>query len=275
MKTHQLEEAKRKAQATYNSAADYFDDPANGFWERYGRRTVERLELLPGSSVLDVACGTGESALPAAEIVGPTGRVIGIDLAKNLLELARSKAAARRLQNVDFRQDDMTQLDFDDDSFDAVVCVFGIFFVPDMEGLVAELWRMVKPNGKLAITTWGPNFFEPMYSAFDDALRREQPDLVTDFRPWDKVTTKSAVEQLLRDGGTANIATESEEGEQLLLKADSWWKMVLGSGLRATVNAMGPELAEHVRLENSAFLEEQGVRTVATNVIYGIAQKAP
>ena len=275
MRTHQLEEAKRKAQATYNSAADYFDDPANGFWERYGRRTVERLELPAGSSVLDVACGTGESALPAAEIVGPSGRVIGIDLAKNLLDLARTKAEARRLQNVDFLQDDMTQLDFDDDSFDAVVCVFGIFFVPDMEGLVAELWRMVKAGGKLAITTWGPNFFEPMYSAFDDTLRRERPDLVTDFRPWDKITTESAVEQLLRDGGATNIATESEEGEQLLLDADSWWRMVLGSGLRATADAMGPKLAEHTRLQNSAFIKKQGIRSVTTNVIYGVAQKAP
>lgn len=270
-----MEEAKRKAQATYNAAADYFDDPANAYWERYGRRTIERLELSLGSRVLDVACGTGASALPAAEIVGPTGRVVGIDLAKNLLDLARIKAVARKLQNVDFRQDDMTQLHFDDDSFDAVVCVFGIFFVPDMEALVAELWRMVKPRGKLAMTTWGPNLFEPMYSVFDTILKQERPDLVTDFRPWDRITTASAVEQLLRDGGTTNIATESEAGEQLLLDVDSWWKIVLGSGLRATVDAMGPEVAEHVRLQTKTVIEEQGIRSIATNIIYGVAHKAP
>ena len=114
-----MEEAKRKAQATYNAAAVCFDDPANAYWDRYGRRTVERLQLPPGSSVLDVACGTGASALPAAEIVGPTGRVVGIDLAENLLDLARTKAVACGLQNIDFRQDDMTQLHYDNDSFDA------------------------------------------------------------------------------------------------------------------------------------------------------------
>lgn len=270
-----MEEAKLKAQAAYNAAADHFDDPANGYWERYGRRTVERLQLRPGASVLDLACGTGASALPAAEIVGSTGRVVGIDLAANLLNLARTKVVARGLQNIDFRQDDMTQLHYDNDSFDAVICVFGIFFTPDMEALVAELWRMVKPHGKLAITTWGPNLFEPMYSAFDTILKQERPDLVTDFRPWDRITTESAVEQLLRDGGATKITTAFEAGEQLLLNIDSWWKIVLGSGLRATVDTMGPELAERVRLQNMTFIAERDIQAVTTNVIYGVAHKAP
>ena len=266
-----MNEAKRKAQDTYNTAADHYDDPANGYWERYGRKTVERLELRPGSSVLDVACGAGASALPAAEIVGPSGRVVGIDLAENLLNLARTKAVARGLQNIEFRQDDMTQLKFDDGSFDAIVCAFGIFFAPEIEALVAELWRMLKPHGKLAITTWGPNLFEPMYTAFDTILKQERPDLVNDFRPWDRITTESAVEQLLRDGGATNIVTASEAGQQLLLDVDSWWKIVLGSGLRATVNAMGPELAEYVRLQNMTFIEERGVQSVTTNIVYGVA----
>ena len=80
------EEAQRKARVTYNAAADCFDDPANGYWEYFGRRTVERLELKPGSRVLDVACGTGASALPAADIVGPNGQVIGVDLAEKMLD---------------------------------------------------------------------------------------------------------------------------------------------------------------------------------------------
>ena len=169
----------------------------------------------------------------------------------------------------------MTHLHFDDDCFDAVICIFGIFFVPDMEALIAELWRMVKPYGKLAITTWGPNLFEPMYSAFDRILKRERPDLVTDFRPWDRLTTEAAVEQLLRGGGTTNVVTAFESGQQQLCDANAWWKVVLGSGLRSTVNAMGSELAERMRLQNIAFVEEQGVRSITTNVIYGVAHKLP
>lgn len=268
-----MEEAKQKAQATYDSAADTFDDPANAYWEKYGTRTVERLGLQQGSSVLDVACGTGASAIPAAEIVGPTGKVIGVDLSSNLLELARKKATLRGLNNIDFLEGDMTQLDFSDDYFDAVVCVFGIFFVPDMISLVAEQWRMVKPGGKLAITTWGPDLFEPIYGAFDAVVKEKRPDLVSEFRPWDRIITEPSVEQLLKDGGAENITTESESGQQVLQNSDSWWKIVTGSGLRSTVDALGPELAEYVRLQNIKYIEDKGIRSVATNVIYCVAQK--
>jgi ubiquinone/menaquinone biosynthesis C-methylase UbiE len=101
--TGQSEEARIMAANVYNAAADHFDDAALGFWDRYGRKTVERLSLPAGASVLDVACGTGASALLAAEIVGPDGRVLGVDLAENLLELARAKAAQRNLDNIEFQ----------------------------------------------------------------------------------------------------------------------------------------------------------------------------
>jgi len=68
---------------TYNAAADHYDHPALSFWDRFGRRTVERLPLVPGMSVLDVCCGMGGSALPAAERVRETGRVTAVDLARD------------------------------------------------------------------------------------------------------------------------------------------------------------------------------------------------
>ena len=65
------EDAKRRAAFAYNAAADVFDDPALGFWDYFGRKTVEKLHLHQGARVLDVCCGAGASALPAAESVGP------------------------------------------------------------------------------------------------------------------------------------------------------------------------------------------------------------
>jgi len=155
------EEARNKAAATYNSASDFYDHAANTFWARYGRSTVERLALTKGQRVLDVCCGSGASAIPAAELVGPTGSVTGVDLADKLLELARRKAKQSGLENIEFRSGDLTQLPFDEGSFDVAVCVFGIFFVPDMDAALRELKRVLRPGGRLAITTWGPRFFEP------------------------------------------------------------------------------------------------------------------
>src|SRR6478752_1646363 len=101
------EPSKLKAEVTYNAAADHFDDGPLAFWDRYGRGTVERLRLKSGSTVLDVGCGSGASAIPAAQAVGPRGRVIGVDLAERLLALAQAKADAQNLSNIEFRQGDM------------------------------------------------------------------------------------------------------------------------------------------------------------------------
>ena len=92
-----LDTAKARAAATYNAAADLFDHPSNTFWDRFGQATIDRLQLRSGQCVLDVCCGSGASALPAAEAVGAEGRVIGVDLAENLVELARAKARQRGL----------------------------------------------------------------------------------------------------------------------------------------------------------------------------------
>src|SRR5258705_6870284 len=120
------EQAKLKVAATYNAAAIHFDDAPLAFWDVAGRRTVERLNLKDGSAVLDVGCGSGASALPAAEFVGSSGSVLGVDLAEKLLERARAKAAQRQLQNVEFRLGDMTNLGFPDGHFDVVVSVFSV-----------------------------------------------------------------------------------------------------------------------------------------------------
>src|SRR5580704_7951283 len=132
---------------TYNAAADHYDFPALSFWDRFGRRTIERLPITAGMDVLDVCCGMGGSALPAAERVGPSGHVVAVDLAQNLLHKGNKRAVERGLTNIEFRRADLEDLPFEDQSFDAVVCVFGIFFVPDLHAGVRGLWRLVRPGG--------------------------------------------------------------------------------------------------------------------------------
>jgi len=269
-----LKQAKAKAAAAYDAASDHFDDEPLSFWARIGRRTVERLDLPPNSDVLDVGCGTGASALPAAQVVGPNGSVIGVDLAGRLLDRARDKAKALGLSNVKFRCADMTSLGYPNGHFDTVVSVFSIFFVPDMEGLVRELWRMVGPGGKLAVTTWGPRIFEPAYTRWLAAIKRERQDLHSAFNPWDRITDIESVRRLLRDGGVSNAEVVAEDGFQRLRSSEDWWTIALGSGLRWVIDQMGPQVAARVKADNIDWLRENKIDRVEVNAIYAISKKS-
>lgn len=267
---------KRKAERTYDLAADHFEAPPLAFWDRTGRRTVDRLVLQPGARVLDVGCGAGASALPAALAVGAAGRVTGIDLSENLLVLARRKASAARLTNVEFRKDDMTAAGFPDGHFDAVVSVFSIFFVPDMKGLVAELWRQVKPGGQLAVTTWGGGFLSPVYERFKVSVLRERPELVSAYNPWDRITAPSSVATLFTDAGIPRsaVSVTAEPARQPLTAPEDWWTIVLGSGLRWTIEMLGPKAAQRVRTDNLDWIAAKGIDSVGVSAIYATARKA-
>jgi len=262
-----------KAAVTYNAAADHFDDVPLAFWDQYGRRTIERLALASGASVLDVGCGSGASAIPAAVAVGSQGRVLGVDLAQRLLELARVKARQLQLHNIEFRLADMESLGFPDATFDAVVCVFAIFFVPDMVKQVRELWRMVRPGGQLAITTWGPRMFEPGSGAWWAAVGKFRPDLVSTTSPWERITTPIAVKRLLTDGGIEQAEITAEDGRQALAAPEDWWTVVLGSGYRWTVEQMDSDTAARVREANIETIKRNSVTSIETNVIYAVASK--
>jgi ubiquinone/menaquinone biosynthesis C-methylase UbiE len=267
------DDARAKAAATYNAASDQYDDDANSFWSRFGTRTIERLKLEPGDRVLDVCCGSGASALPAAERVGPTGSVLGIDLAERLLERARAKATEHEQRNVEFRAGDMLDLKLPRDHFDAVVCVFGIFFVPDMAAAVRSLWSVVRPGGRLAITTWGPRFFEPASTTFWRRIEELRPDLYKGFNPWDRIVDPPALEALLAEGGVHGAEIVAEAGEHRLASPEAWWSAIMGSGYRGTIEQLSWAEREHVRTENLRYIEENRVVSVEANVVYAIARK--
>ena len=266
-----IDDAKKKAASTYNAASDFYDHPANTFWGRYGRQTIERLQLAPGARVLDVCCGSGASAIPAAETVGPTGSVVGVDLAENLLALARSKAKQRGLTNIEFRTGDITQLPFDDGSFDVIVCVFGIFFVPDMEAALRELGRVLRTGGRIAITTWGPRFFEPASTAFWESVRDVRPDLYKGFNPWDRISDVEAVSALLTSACFESVDAVAESGEQAVNSPDDWWAMIMGSGYRGTVAQLDPADRERVHEANLDFINRTSLRSLESNVVYATA----
>ena len=268
-------EARDRASSTYNAAADSYDADPLSFWSYFGQRTVEHLGLCDGNNVLDVACGAGASAIPAAEAVAPTGSVLAVDLAEKLLELARHKAEQRNLTYIQFQHGDMMALNQPPGRFDAVICVFGIFFVPDMVAAVKALWQIVRPGGKLAVTTWGANLFEPANSAFWNSIKRVRPDLERAFNPWDRISEPAALRRMLEDAGVANIDVTTENRLHPLHGPDDWWTIVRGSGYRGTIEQLATSDCDAVRQVNIKYIRENQVTAVETNALYAIARKQP
>ena len=267
------QEAKTRAAAAYNAAADLFDDPRLSFWDRFGRRTVDRLGLAPGDAVLDLCCGTGASALPAAERVGPAGRVLGLDLAENLIRRARVKATIRRLDNVELRVEDLERADLPAGLFDAVVCVFGLFFLPDMKGALRRMWSWVRPGGQLAVTTWGPRLFQPADGIFWEAVRAERPDLYRKAHPRDLISDPEALRRLFEESGIPDAWIEAEAGFHPTPDPEDWWAVVMGTSYRGTVEALDPAARERVRARTLRNFAATGARRIETNVVYGVAAK--
>ncbi|HEY0367107.1 MAG TPA: class I SAM-dependent methyltransferase [Pyrinomonadaceae bacterium] len=150
--TSELSALKTRLRATwiagdFGQIARYYASQAEEF--------INRLDLKPGMKVLDVACGTGNLALPAAK-TGAT--VTGVDIAPNLVEQARENAKAAGL-NAKFDEGDAEALSYADASFDAVVTMFGAMFAPRPDLVAAELKRVCRPGGFIAMANWTPSGF--------------------------------------------------------------------------------------------------------------------
>jgi SAM-dependent methyltransferase len=147
-----LEQLKEKMRATwmagdFGKIAEYSAQGAEHF--------VDSLGITPGMQILDVACGTGNLAIPAA---CKGAQVTGVDIASNLLVQARARAAQEGL-DVTFEEGDAEQLPFPDAQFDVVMSMFGAMFAPNPERVAAELARVCRPGGKIAMANWTPDGF--------------------------------------------------------------------------------------------------------------------
>jgi ubiquinone/menaquinone biosynthesis C-methylase UbiE len=229
--------------------AQVFDRAAIAYGELpylapYGRRLVELAEIPRGARVLDVATGRGAVLFPAAERVGENGCVIGTDLSEQMVSETCAEAAQRGFKQVQLCQMDAEQLQFSNASFDVVLCGFALFFFPHLERALAEFRRVLKPYGRLAVSTWG----EP------DSRWDWYDDLLTEYGGIVKLRTqmldqRRELEAALSLAGFTDIQIFTEQMDWLIADEREWWNAQWAVSARLGLERLEPTTLERLRAE--------------------------
>ena len=180
----------------------------------YGAATETILELSgiqAGSRVLDVAAGTGESTLMTAVRVGPKGHVLAADVSASMLNVAAEAARKAGLTNVETRVMNAENLELDTDSFDAVICRIALMLFPNPSKALAEMRRVVKPGGKVAVMVYAALEKNPFWEIFHKTVRRlgNIPPPAPD-EPWMfALAEPGALEELYRRGDFLHLSVRA------------------------------------------------------------------
>ncbi len=214
--------------------------------------TLEAAGVGRGTHLLDVACGTGIVARTAADVVGTRGAVTGVDLNEAMLTVAR-----RIRPEIDWRRGDATSLPFDDDAFDAVTCQMAMMFFPDRRRALAEMCRVVRREGTVAVVVPAALDDQPAYREFVEiAVRRAGAEarsllgtywncgdldaLRTDVRAagLDVVSSRTHIGTARFDSADAYVATEVE-GSPLVERLDDDTYAAIRAEVRTTMAGYG------------------------------------
>lgn len=264
------QEIKEFFKNTFNTVAEGYDNNALRFFAESGARLPAYLNLRGDEHVLDVATGTGATAMAIAAAL-PKGRVTGIDFSEKMLAQARRKIAAGGLANVDLREMDMQQIAFPDGHFDAATCAFALFFIEDMQVQLRHVAAKVRKGGKVAITSFFETSFSPPVEVFFSCLKRYgiTPPTMT----WKRVASPEQCLALFAGAGLQEVTVDQVECGYFLNSPEEWWQVVWNGGFRGLVQKLDEGERRRFKAEHLAELAEladdEGIR-MELGIIYTV-----
>jgi len=262
-------ELKREIIGVYDRASSIYDRVGIRQFTYYAGLLIEMLGIPPGARVLDVATGRGALLFLAADAVGPAGRVIGIDLAPNMLAQTSAEIESRGLEHAEVRLMDADEVVFPAETFDYILCGFALHFTDYPRNLV-RFHEMLKPGGTFASThpyvpTHDTGNFERWKWLFE--LTREV--FPPDFEPpasWvapNRLNSPDRIERALREAGFVDIRVRVEENTMYFADEQDWWNWEWSQGSRFWVEGMSPEgLARFRQVSFEKLREMKGPRGI-------------
>ncbi|GMR05901.1 MAG: hypothetical protein BMS9Abin25_0478 [Gammaproteobacteria bacterium] len=244
-------ELKERERSNWTSAAEGWrrrDELLRKGGQPVTERMLELSRISSGSRLLDIASGTGEPAISAAQIVGESGKVIGTDLVDEMLAIAREKTGKMNLGNIEFHCIDAETLDFTAGSFDAVTIRWGLMFMPEPQACLAAAHKALKQNGRISLACWAAPEKNPFVGVLIKTLSKYM-DIPVPPPGTPGIFAFSDSERLqdvLTSAGFRNIVLEEMAID--VIEVDdgrAYWEAI--SDLAAPVMALVRQLEESVR----------------------------
>jgi SAM-dependent methyltransferase len=267
-----LKDKAMNTAASVNPAEVYDRFFVPALFSQWGARVAAAAQVEPGEHVLDVGCGTGVLAMAAAERALPSGRVVGLDASEEMLGVARRKSSA--VEWVDGRAE---ALPFNDASFDKVLSQFALMLFEQPSGALAQMWRVLRPRGRLAVAVPDRMENSPGYLAFTEMLQRLFGSGIADaMRPPFALGDEGRLRGLFVDAGIVDVAITTQHGLVHFASIDAMisteraciW--TLGGLLDADQFAL---LRCHARQDLAAFASVDGVVEFDMPMLVVTAQK--
>lgn len=240
-------------------------------WNPLGEATVAEADPQLGDRVLDVCCGAGASAIPAAKAVGAGGHVDAIDLAERLLEQGRANAGA--LPQIEFVHADATTWPHKD--YDIVQCVYGVFFLPDMDTGADRLVSLLRPGGRFVVTTWAEEAITPVPEILGEAVVAEggQPAGGSGRGPAERINTTEKLAGWLTARGLHDVRVVTKE-HRMPLDETTAWAIVMGTGMRTRLNGLAESLHPRARARFLDLLTDRKVEHMNAVSLIGVGRTA-
>ncbi len=235
-----------------------WDTHTMAFLQPAGDAIISMLSPKPHSTILDIAAGTGEPGLTLATMV-PEGRVVITDLSDDMLNVAREKIADRGLGNVEVLPADVSELPFDDNTFDAISCRMGFMFFPDMDLAAREMARVLKPGGTVATSVWNVPDKNYWVTAIMDVIKQkmEIPPPAPGAPGMFRCAKDGIIADLFKSVGLTNVQQQLVDGSMSYDSIDTYWTMFneVGAPIVAAMSEASDELREEIRREVYANIE--------------------